>query len=288
MTSARERRALVGALVSGVVGLVALPAMTPTPTSAAWTDTALASAVVTAGSWAPPDEGAVVPANPSSVVTSLTWSVLSVTQLCVAVTVTTTSTDPVEWRTRVAYDAAPFRGDTVMGHYVLESDGGWVERLDDTPTVGQIEFHGVQASWSDRRMLSLRTDDVFPSSVTFTLCNRDLPVPAYDPAQTYQVTASSPPANPRKACQDVTVAVTSPTYPFYVGWRADVDLTALVDLRRRAGLSTDVAVRSGGVQATRLHDDVYRFTSTGAYTSGVRSAGGSDEAVTQAFTVCAG
>lgn len=284
----RPRRRRMAALAAALAGLGTLPAVAAGTTTAAWNDSAVASAVVTAGSWAPAGGAVVFPVQPATVVTGLAWSVLSVTQLCVAVAVTTTSADPVEWRTSLAYAAAPFRGDTVMSHYVLEGDSGWVERLDDTPSAGRITFRGVQQTWSPRRMLSLRTDDEYPSSVTFTLCNRNLPTPVYDASQTYQVSLAPMPTKPYKACVDATVAVTSATYPFYVGWQADLDLTPLLDLRRQAGLSTDVSVRSGGLQVVRLHDDVYRVTSTAAYTSGVRSAGWSDAAATQSFTVCAG
>lgn len=285
----RPRRRRVVALAAALAGLGTLPGVAAGTTAAAWSDAAVTSAVVTAGSWLPAGGGAAVfSAQPATVVTGLSWSVAGVTQLCVAVTVTTTSADPVEWRVGVAYAAAPFRGDTVMADYVLESDGGWVERLDDTPSVGQITFHGVQQPSSSRRMISLRTDDEFPSSVTFTLCNRNLPMPVYDATLTYQVSLSAMPTNPRKACRDATVAVVSATHPFYVGWQADLDLTPLLDLRRQAGLSTNVSIRNGGFQVVRLHDDVYRVTGTTTSTSAVRSAGGSDPAVTQAFTVCAG
>lgn len=286
---ARVRRGAVVGLASALAALGALPSVV-SPTSAAWQDAAVFVAGVTAGTWNPHGDGdAVVPGNTGTTVTGLAWQVLGVRSLCVAVTVTTSSYDPVEWRAQVEYAAPAFRGDTAMAHYVVEDDGGWVERLDDTPAAGQIQFRGKQVDWSPKRKLSARTDDVFPTSVTFTLCNRNLPAPAYDPALTYQVTASAPPTDPWNACVTATVAVTSPTHPFYVGWQADVDMSAAAALRRAHGQPANtVTFRSGGVTATRLTGDVYRVTSTEDWTAGVRSAGGADAAVRQSFVVCSG
>jgi hypothetical protein len=289
----RARRSAAAASGAALVALVLLPSAAGT-TSAAWTDAAAFSAPVTAGTWTPtaPGAGAVVPGNADTTVTNLAWTVGPyVLHVCVAVTVTTSSDKPVEWRAQVDYTAAPFRGDTAMSHYVLEGDAGWVERLDDTPVAGQIQFRGKDATApNDYRHLSADPSDGIPTSRTFTLCDRNLPDPQYDPAQVYEVTqTSAPPTNPYNACVAYRVAVTSPTYPFYVGWRADVDLGAAFALRRAAGLSaTTAAVSSGGATAVRLAGDVYRVTSTQTYTSGVRSASGGDPAVTQAFTVCAG
>ncbi len=228
---------------------------------------------------------AVFPGTSSSTVTQLTWDVISNVQTCVDVQVSTTSYEPVQWYAQIDMTALPFRGDTVMSHYVVEGDNGWMERLDNTPSAGLIQFSAKQSTTDPRRRLSTNAASGFPSSTSFRLCNRNLPAPPYIPSMGYSQTVSY--ANDKwNACADVSVGVANGS-PFYYGWRADVDLGPLVTLRTSNGLSADtVSLRTSGTSLSLLSGTVYRIVASSSDQWGVRAAGPGVAAVSRTMTVC--
>ncbi|KRD43141.1 hypothetical protein ASE38_02360 [Cellulomonas sp. Root930] len=216
-----------------------------------------------------PGVGVVLPPG------SPAWTITSNgKQFCTSISVTGTSPTGQPWTVDLRVDQRPFNGGTSASQYQLDEWNGYAWTT--TTAVGgvlKITGTGSKATIS--------------SSQTYTiqLCQYDAPPPLYDPALAY-TTTSTVSTDANNACITTTVAV-SGAYPFFAGWRADVDMAPAFALRTSAGLSANtVEVRTGGIVVAPLTGQTYRFTPNGWGTYGVRDAGGSTPATAETFIAC--
>ncbi|RHA41971.1 hypothetical protein [Cellulomonas rhizosphaerae] len=262
-------------------------AATATLTSSAFTATTSEKVYVTIGGWPVPATWSYTPlaATPDAPVTPGTNVVLPPNtpvwapsgngkQVCVTISVTGTSATPTSWTADLHVNQRPFNGEGSASAYQLDTWNGY-QWTTANAVGGLLKISGTGAKAT------------ITSSQTYTIsvCNYAAPAPAYDPTLTYSK-SSTVSTDPNNACITTTVGVTG-TYPFYAGWRADVDMSAAVALRTNAGLSAaTVEVRTGGILLSQLSGNTYRFTPNDWGTYGVRDAGGGDAARTVTFVAC--
>ncbi|WP_309135468.1 hypothetical protein [Cellulomonas sp.] len=257
VTSTGATRALAGT-VGGRASVPANPPVTVAPGTAVSVRVAGWVRPATLGVLAAPGDDAVVEAARGIVITDRRWTIGDDDrQACVTVTVRATSAQPVEWRLEVMQQAAPWYGDTVADHYVLEGDGETAQMLRDTPTRGRLQIGGRLRDWGDYRYLSTATDDAYPTERTLTLCNRQLPlqpdVPSAYSATVTQTRWDAPPSTWNgqvEVCYAVVVHGNGSS-PFNVGWTASVDLAAaLAHVRSYPGGTSRVSVSLSDSQRT--------------------------------------
>jgi hypothetical protein len=260
-------------LVVGVLGLD----RAGSDTSAAWNNQANVAMAATSGSWTAGIGGdPVTPGtNVNFQVGALTWTQNNGgKQVCFTAVVTGTTTPAKPWTVDVHVNSRPFNGDSAAADYQLDTWNNY-QWVTTTAVDGILQIRGT----GPKATIALG------QTYTVSVCNYDTPPPVYDAALTYTY-ATSFATDVNNACVTATVGVSN-LYPFYAGWQFDIDLTPLFNLRTNAGLSaTGVTLRTGGVSAAQQSGKTYRFTPTDWGTYGVRSAGGSDAAVTQTFIAC--
>jgi hypothetical protein len=266
LTSAGGAVASGSATVSGAVATVTVATTGATSAVATVDGWPLAVAYTAASA------GPVSPANQDTVLTDVTWDLVSnnPTQACFHGTVTTTSTTPVEWALTIDLSQAPFNG---ASHNTLQLAGGdgWRYRIaPNQPSPGFAQVEGTNNG--GRRTITAG------QSYRVDVCDWSLPA-GVDTPSAYTVTSAPSPTQwtTTNACVDTTVTGNG-TSMFYVGWTAQVDMAAAVARLAEGGNTRDAWTYGANEWAVDR-------TQTGPTTFTVASTAPSTIAGTQSFTV---
>lgn len=265
LTSAGAAVASGSAAVSGAVATVTVATSGATAAAATVAGWPLAVTYTAASS------GPITPANADTVLTDVTWDLVSnnPTQVCFHGTVTTTSTSPVQWGLTIDLAQAPFNG---ASHNTLQLAGadGWRYRIaPNQPSPGYARVEGTNNG--GRRTV------VAGQSYRVDVCDWSLPA-GVDTPSAYTVTTapSTTQWSTTTACLETTVTGNG-TSQFYVGWTAQVDMAPAI--ARLAEGGNGLSAWSYGPTEWMVNR-----TQTGATTFTVTSTGPSTVAGTGSFT----
>lgn len=228
-----------------------------TVTVPSYTVSRAAGVALTIGTWGVPVTW-VVPAGSGGPVTpgagtsfgTLQWTLVneSGSQACVVVPVSGAA--GTVWQIDLHLDQRPFNGLTTGSGFVL-SDYNTAKLVSTTPQNGILSVVG-KPGWETLKA---------GQTLSISICNWNLPFPAYDPALTYTQTLGAVTGDRWTACLPVTVGVTG-TPQFYAGWRTDVDVTPLLEyIRARQGTPVPSSLynqNTGDVDVVALGGTVYR------------------------------
>ena len=265
LTSAGAGVASGSAVVSGSVAVV--PVTTSGATSAAATVAGWPLSV----SYTTASPGPVYPGTPDTVLTDLTWDLISnnPTQACFQATVTTTSATPVAWALEIDLSQPPFNGASHNTLQLTAADGGFYRIAPNQPSPGYAQVEGTNKG--GRRTI------VAGQSYRVEVCDWSLPAGVDTPsAYTVQTTPSTTQWTTTRACLDTTVTGNG-TSRFYVGWTAPVDMAPAI-----ARLAEGGGVRDAWTYGA--NEWMVARTQTGPTTFTVTSTAPSTVAGTQAFT----
>ncbi|MCV2394891.1 hypothetical protein OEB99_11270 [Actinotalea sp. M2MS4P-6] len=211
-----------GSVASGSATVTGTVAAVPVATTGATAAAATVAGWPLTVTYAAASLGPVSPANQATVLTDVTWDLVSnnPTQACFHGTVTTTSATPVEWALTIDLSVAPFNG---VSHNTLQLAGvdGWRYRIGpNQPSPGFAQVEGTNNG--GRRTI------VAGQSYRVDVCDWSLPA-GVDTPSAYTVTTAPSPTQwtTTKACLDTTVTGNG-TSQFYVGWTAQIDLAPAV------------------------------------------------------------
>lgn len=238
-----------------------------------------AGAVATVNGWALPlawsSPGPIYPSTPDVQLTGVTWDLPPGAQYmaCFTGTVTTTSATPIPWALTVDLSQPPFNG-VRWTTLSIQGDNGQYRIAGNQPSAGFAQVYGRPRG--DRETI------VAGQSYEVRLCDWSLPA-APDTPTAYSV-SSAPGTLPLAApheCVETTISANG-TSQFYVGWTAQVDMTAAVARLADSGYVANGWAFSQSYWST---DHVQTGASTFAVTSGLFSSVAGTG--TFAFTVCA-
>ncbi|MBD7957620.1 hypothetical protein H9651_08210 [Microbacterium sp. Sa4CUA7] len=214
----RRLRSVWVLVIAPLLSLGLLSANLVHHTSATWRDEVHATAEVTAGDWAatppPAAEGPFTPGENTLIVSDPEWDLpeCGSGQICVDLTVTTTSSEPAPWSIQISTTTAPFWG--------LGPTNFWT-------TTGGVSF---SASPDDDTVVIARGDTALAPGeiVTITVCTwtNQVPPPADPSWYTTTVTAAGEwTATEAALTLTVTGLVDRAEYPFAYGWQVTLDLS---------------------------------------------------------------
>ena len=180
----------------------------------------------------PPASGPIVPGNPQTVITGITWTVQNNNQACAAVSVTTNTASTSWWRVYLNVNEAPFYG-TTTGFQL----GGQVHFVAPTATdpADVLVIQGSNNGWGNLAAGTVRT---------FTVCHYGLPNPP-DVPSAYTVTYSQGEWTDTQACVRATITGNGSSQ-FYFGWRAQIDMTPAFQRIQAAGRTVDALQPEAG------------------------------------------
>jgi len=210
--------------------------------------------------------------NPTTpgVTTTTVYTQPSGSQFCANITVSTTSTTPINWKADLNITGVPFNGDTNLSHYQIQQSY-YYGFESQTPVNGKFTLISLQPS--SQKVSNTQTQFI-------TVCNYTTPPPTINPNLTYTQTQTTPTAS-YYVCKNVTVSVAG-SPQFYVGWQATVDVTDLKNLYI-PGTGGQVQGPSGGyVRTNTATPNIYTITGNGYNTQAIK------DGTPVTFTICWG
>jgi len=198
---------------------------------------------------APVAQGPVTPGTNTEIVGgSPDWDIIGRgNQFCFTAVVKGTSATAQPWTLDLHVNERPFNGRTQASSLHLNTWDGftWVSTTAQNGLL-QVKGTGAKATITSSQQY------------TIEICDWGAPLPSYDPSLTYTVTTGPITGSPSNACIAVQVTV-SGTPDFYAGWRADLDLTALLAYVSTPGATVRA---SDGRTVTFLSGKTYRISGT--------------------------
>lgn len=252
------------------------------PTSAAWTDDAYFSAQANAGLWGAEP---ITPGNVDTVIDSIVWKNMTRTSFCADVTIRGASVTPAHWQLDAHLNVPPFNGATADEVAVQWGVKGVATPDGMLPVTGTSSPpNSFEPTWNntpidDKQSAVIEFCVYYQAALPgdpawYTYSQQDGIIEQLDPTE---IT----PTAEVKQCATVTITsvIDYATQPFFFGWQAPLDLTAILSSLEAAGYTpTNVLVTPDDVsEAPPIYNppqENYVLTS-GANTS-IRGNDGND------------
>ena len=199
------------------------PAMTTQMTVDGW---------YVASTWTYAPGGPVGPTTSDTVLTSISWDLMTnnPVQACFTATVTTASSTPVIWGLTLDLAKPPFNGTSGSGFQLTGAGSGRFRLAQDSPSTGYLQVIGNSGQ------AKISSGD----SLEITLCHWGLPAAVRTPSA-YSVTTapSTQPAqwSDTKACM-ITTVTGNGSEQFYFAWTTLVDAAPAAARLAQAGNTT--------------------------------------------------